>query len=179
LFAKHQTSRPWGTGDNVNLAIGQGDLQTNPLQLAIAYAALANGGSIVTPHVGLSVDDGPRTLQGIAPPPKRKVDISPQNRDVILAGLRAAAGESGGTSSSVFGGFPVPVAGKTGTAQVGAGVMDQSWYAALAPYPNPRYVVVVTIEHGGLGEKAAAPAARNIIASLFQPPPPPAPGPGA
>ena len=52
LFAEGETERPWSAGDNIQLATGQGDLQTNPLQMAIAYAALGNGGTIVTPHVG-------------------------------------------------------------------------------------------------------------------------------
>jgi penicillin-binding protein 2 len=67
----------------------------------------------------------------------------------------------------VFKGFPVPVAGKTGTAEKGAGRADQSWYVALAPYPNPKYVVAVTFEAGGFGADTAAPAARKILAELF------------
>jgi penicillin-binding protein 2 len=67
----------------------------------------------------------------------------------------------------VFKDFPIPVAGKTGTAEKGAGRADQSWYAALAPYPNPRYVVITTFEAGGFGADTAAPAARRILAELF------------
>ena len=62
--------RPWSAGDNVNLAVGQGDLQANPLQMAVAYAAIANGGELVRPHVGLRVEDPDgRTIQEIDPPP--------------------------------------------------------------------------------------------------------------
>ena len=57
LQGRTETDRPWSAGDNIQLATGQGDLQTNPLQMAIAYAALGNGGKIVTPHVGLEVED--------------------------------------------------------------------------------------------------------------------------
>ena len=68
LYKEGGTERPWSAGDNVQLATGQGDLQTNPLQMAIAYAAIANGGTIVTPHVGLQIDDAAgRVLQGIRP----------------------------------------------------------------------------------------------------------------
>ena len=67
----------------------------------------------------------------------------------------------------MFEGFPLPIAGKTGTAEKGAGRADQSWYAALAPYPDPRYVVVVTDEAGGFGADTAAPMARLILAELF------------
>jgi penicillin-binding protein 2 len=86
---------------------------------------------------------------------------------VILEGLRAAASADGGTSTSVFRGFPIPIAGKTGTAEKGLGRKDQSWYAALAPYPNFKYVVIVTAEHGGFGADTAAPEARKILAQLF------------
>jgi penicillin-binding protein 2 len=67
----------------------------------------------------------------------------------------------------VFKDFPIKVAGKTGTAEKGAGRPDQSWYAALAPYPNPRYVVITTFESGGFGAETAAPAAKRILAALF------------
>ena len=84
-----------------------------------------------------------------------------------MEGLRLAASGPGGTSSSVFSGFPIPVAGKTGTAEKGIGRPDQSWYVALAPYPNPQYVVAVTFEQGGFGAETAAPAACKILASLY------------
>ena len=67
----------------------------------------------------------------------------------------------------MFEGFKVPVAGKTGTAEKGAGREDQSWYVALAPYPDPKYVVAVTFESGGFGAETAAPAARQILSELF------------
>ncbi|HEX8052536.1 MAG TPA: penicillin-binding protein 2 [Thermoleophilaceae bacterium] len=168
LFKKKQTDRPWTVGDNINLSVGQGDLQVAPLQLAIAYAAIANGGYIVRPHLGERVEDADgRVIQEFNQPSRRKLDIKPQNRQAILEGLRAAASAPGGTSTGVFKDFPIPVAGKTGTAEKGAGRADQSWYAALAPYPNPRYVVITTFEAGGFGAETAAPAARRILAELF------------
>jgi penicillin-binding protein 2 len=83
-----------------------------------------------------------------------------------MSGLRAAANDPGGTSEPVFRGFPIEVAGKTGTAERGA-QGDQSWYIAMAPYNDPRIVVAVTIERGGFGAEAAAPAARRILAAYF------------
>ena len=83
-----------------------------------------------------------------------------------MSGLRAAANDPGGTSTPVFEGFPITVAGKTGTAERGA-QGDQSWYVAAAPYDDPRVVVAVTIERGGFGAEAAAPAARRILAAYF------------
>jgi penicillin-binding protein 2 len=160
--------RPWSVGDNINLAVGQGDLQANPLQMAVAYATLANGGSVVTPHLGLRIEDADgRVLQELPAPSQRRVNINPEYRSAILSGLHLAASAPGGTSADVFKGFPIAVAGKTGTAQKGAGRPDQSWYIALAPYPNPRYVVAVTDETGGFGAETAAPAARRILAALF------------
>jgi penicillin-binding protein 2 len=167
LFAEGGTDRPWSAGDNIQLAIGQGDLQTNPLQLAIAYAALANDGTIVTPHVGMEIEDAAgRVLEEFDPKPRRKIAIDPAYRAAILEGLHQAAQVSGGTSYGVFGGFPVQVAGKTGTVER-PGHGDQSWYAVMAPYPNPRIVTIVTVEEGGFGAEAAAPAALQILEAYF------------
>jgi penicillin-binding protein 2 len=168
LYRDGLTDRPWSVGDNINLSVGQGDLQASPLQLAVAYAAVANGGEIVRPHVGLQVEDpAGRVIQEVDPAPRRQVDIDPGNAKAILDGLNAAAMEPSGTSYPIFGGFPVPIAGKTGTAERGAAVEDQSWYAALAPYPNPEIVVVATIERGGFGADAAAPAVKQILTQYF------------
>jgi penicillin-binding protein 2 len=167
LFRRNLTDRPWTPGDNINLAVGQGDLQANPLQLAVAYSAIANGGDIVTPHLGLRVEDTHgRALQKIEPGPRRDLGIASQTRSAIMSGLRAAANDPGGTSTPVFEGFPITIAGKTGTAERGA-QGDQSWYVAAAPYSEPRVVVAATVERGGFGAEAAAPAARRILAAYF------------
>ncbi len=167
LYKEGLTERPWSAGDNIQLATGQGDLQTNPLQMAVAYAAIANGGTIVTPHVGMQVDDAAgRVLKEFAPPPRRHVHMDPAYRAEILEGLHDAAQNGAGTSFSVFGSFPIAVAGKTGTAERPPHA-DQSWYGVLAPYPNPRIVTFVTMEEGGFGAEAAAPAARQILEAYF------------
>ena len=159
--------RPWSAGDNIQLATGQGDLQTNPLQMALAYAALGNGGKIVTPHVGLEVEDeAGRVLKEFEFKPQRKVHIDPGYRTAILEGLHAAAQEGDGTAASVFGGFPIPIAGKTGTAQR-PGHLDQSWFAALSPYPNPRIVTIATVEEGGFGAESAAPVVLDILEAIY------------
>jgi penicillin-binding protein 2 len=167
LYREGLTDRPWSAGDNVNLAVGQGDLQANPLQMAVAYATIANGGTVPRPHVGLRVEDAAgRVLREIEPRPARRVEIDPEWRDTILAGLHDAAQAPGGTSYEVFGGFPVPVAGKTGTAERPP-YGDQSWYVVLAPYPDPEIVVAVTFEEGGFGAETAAPAALQILSEYF------------
>ena len=160
--------RAWNQGDNVNLAVGQGDVQVTPLQLARAYAALANGGTLVTPHLADRIEsiDG-RTVEEISPAPRRHLKISSLTRTTILGGMERAAMEPGGTSYAVFGGFPFAIAGKTGTAERGAGVPDQSWYGAIAPYRNPKIVVVATIEHGGFGVESAAPVVARILEHHF------------
>jgi penicillin-binding protein 2 len=166
-FKKHLTERPWSVGDNVNLSVGQGDLLANPLQMAVAYAAIANGGRVLRPRLGLRIEDAAgRALQQLDAPTARRIKVSKENRDAILEGLHGAASAPGGTSTPVFEGFPIPIAGKTGTAEH-VGKADQSWYVALAPYPNPKYVVAVTDEAGGFGADTAAPMARRILAELL------------
>jgi penicillin-binding protein 2 len=168
LYREDLTERPWSAGDNVNLAVGQGDLQADPLQMAVAYATIANGGSVPRPHVGMMVEDAAgRVVREIDPPPARQLRIEPEWRETILAGLHDAAQSPGGTSYEVFGGFPVPVAGKTGTAER-PGHADQSWYVVLAPYPDPEIVVAVTFEEGGFGAETAAPAALQILSEHFE-----------
>jgi penicillin-binding protein 2 len=167
LYKEGETERPWSAGDNVQLATGQGDLQTNPLQMAVAYSTICNGGTVVTPHVGLEIDDAAgRVVHEFDPRPRRHVAINPEYRADILEGMHDAAQNGAGTSFSVFGGFPIPVAGKTGTAQRPP-YADQSWYGVCAPYPNPKYVTFVTMEEGGFGVESAAPAARTILEALF------------
>jgi penicillin-binding protein 2 len=166
-YKQKLTDRPWSVGDNINLAVGQGDLLSNPLQMAVAYAAIANGGKVLRPRLGLRIEDATgRALQQLDAPTARRVKITDENRQAILEGIFGAANSAGGTSTPVFEGFPVPIAGKTGTAEH-LGKPDQSWYVALAPYPNPRYVVAVTDEAGGFGADTAAPMARLILADLL------------
>ncbi len=167
LYRKKLTDRPWSVGDNVNLAVGQGDLQCTPLQLATAYSAVVNDGRVPTPHLGLRIEDAAgRLLQKVEPPPARHVKIDPAYRQAILDGLQAAASQPGGTSADVFQGFGRTVMGKTGTAER-PNQADQSWYVAYAPDPARPIVVAATIEQGGFGAEAAAPAVRLILSEWF------------
>jgi penicillin-binding protein 2 len=168
LYREHLTDRPWTAGDNVNLAVGQGDLEANPLQMAVAYAALGNGGTVVTPHIGDDVESVTgKVLEEIQPAPRRHLDISETVRNTIMTGLTRAAMEDGGTSYPVFGRFPFAVAGKTGTAER-PNQPDQSWYIVLAPAKDPQIVVAVTIERGGFGVDTAAPVAARILEHYFK-----------
>ena len=156
--------QPWTIGQNIQLATGQGYLLATPLQMAVAYSALANGGKLVTPHIALQVEnsDGDllAALPGPSPRPLPKGDDA--YLQTILNGLHLAAQSPGGTSDDVFGSFPRTVYGKTGTAQTVTNNAndDQSWYVAYAPDRTRPIVVAVTIEKGGFGDQAAAPAAR-------------------
>jgi len=157
-------------GDNVNLAVGQGFLQANPLQLAVAYAAIANGGKIVRPHLGLEIeDDQGRLLQRIKRAPSRRVNFDPANQQVIMDGLRAAAQEPGGTSTDVFAGWDHgrhPVYGKTGTAERQPKA-DQSWYIAYVPDKERPIVIVATVEEGGFGAATAAPIVCRMLLQYY------------
>lgn len=157
--------RIWYEGYSVNLSIGQGYLAVTPLQLAVAYSALANGGVIVRPHVARAIlASSGHVLRRLRFRSRGRVRLT--DVEAIRRGLFDAAHAADGTSASVFGSFPVPVAGKTGTAQTPTG-SDHSWYASWAPAANPRVVVVVLIEHGGFGVESAAPAAREIYRAFF------------
>jgi penicillin-binding protein 2 len=168
LYQQDLTDRPWTVGDNVNLAVGQGDLYADPLQMAVAYAALGNGGTVVTPHIADAVESVTgKVLEEIRPGPRRDIEISETTRNTIMAGLTRAAMEPGGTSYPVFGNFPFAVAGKTGTAER-PNQADQSWYVVLAPARNPQIVVAVTLERGGFGVDTAAPVAARMLERYFK-----------
>ncbi|HEY0280651.1 MAG TPA: penicillin-binding protein 2 [Solirubrobacterales bacterium] len=159
---------PWGPGQNVQLAVGQGYLQTDPLEMAIAYAALGNGGTIVTPHLGKEVQDAAgRVLREIDPGPRRHVQINPEYQRLIMEGLHDVTTGQGGTATKVFENFPIPIAGKTGTAERPPHPNNQAWFISLSPYPNPNVVTVVTIEEGGFGAESAAPANLEILEALY------------
>jgi penicillin-binding protein 2 len=159
---QHYEGFPWTEGQTINLSIGQGTLQVSPLQLAVAYSTLANGGTVVRPHVADAVIRG-ASVRRLHFKPIRKLKLV--NLWAIRQGLYDAAHV--GTSAAIFGNFSIPVAGKTGTAESGPGRDDHSWYASWAPAGNPEVVVVVMIEHGGFGAEAAAPAAKEIYEAFF------------
>lgn len=158
----------WYTGDNVNLAIGQGELVVTPLQLANAYAAFANGGTLYQPQVAIDTEtqNGVRT-SGIGPRPLHQVPLSPAGRAAMLSGFQGVVGSGYGTAYEAFKGFTAaPVAGKTGTAQV-QGKEPTSVFVSWAPADNPQYLVAVVEEQAGYGASAAAPVARRILDGIY------------
>jgi penicillin-binding protein 2 len=155
-------------GNHVDLSIGQGEMVVTPLQLAVAYAALANGGTVFEPRLAKAVigPDG-RVVKRIVPPVHGKLPVSPE----VLAYIRdALAGvPTEGTARSAFLGFDhsrLRVAGKTGTAQV-ANRQDTSWFASFAPANDPQYVVIGMIEEAGTGGTVAAPMVRTIYEGIY------------
>jgi penicillin-binding protein 2 len=170
----------WTSGDSVQLAIGQGDVLVTPLQMTRFYAMLANGGKLVEPHVVKSVEEPtneaqpPVVLRPYAPKPPQDVDLDPGVLRVVQEGLYRATHESYGTSSGIFGSFPVEIAGKTGTAEKFVrlpgfqGLQDQAWWCGWGPYGNPKLVVCALIENGGHGGVAAAPAALKVFEKYFK-----------
>jgi penicillin-binding protein 2 len=168
--------KPWTVGDNMHLAVGQGDLLTDPLQMAVAYSTLANAfmdggtGTVVTPHLGMEIDerDG-GVLQDLSFPAARHVHLDYGDLSLVMQGIHEAASEPGGTSADVWNGWDQaanPVYGKTGTAQH-LGKEDQSWYMAYVADASRPIVIAVTVEQGGFGAETAAPIARLMAAKWF------------
>lgn len=158
----------WLPGDSIELAIGQGYLQVTPMQLAAAYSAIANGGTIYAPHLGWKIQspDGD-VIREIG---KQATGSLPITRRQVLFIRNALKGVTRvGTASSAFLGFPlgsIPVAGKTGTADI-VPQQPYSWFAAMAPADHPKYVVVALVEQGGHGATTAAPIVRRVLEGLF------------
>ena len=163
----------WTVGDNINTGVGQGDVQASPLQLAMAYSAIANGGRLVTPHIGKDVQTTTgQVVSTIKPGPERKLKIDPTYLQTIQTGLRLAASGPSGTSTDVMGSFKMPVYGKTGTAQYFTSTQaetDYAWYACYVPASatSKPITVVVWVEKGGFGDQTAAPVARQILNQWF------------
>jgi len=158
---------PWTVGQNVLLATGQGYLEASPAQMAIAYSAVVTGGKVWRPQIGEKILTPSGQLARQLPAPTyHQVDVPPADQQLIMAGLHGAAQSPSGTSDAVFGNFPYTVYGKTGTAVV-AGKGDQSWYVCYVPDGSKSIVIAVTIEQGGFGAAAAAPAARLMLSEWF------------
>lgn len=166
----------WFAGDNVNLAIGQGEMAITPLQLATAYATFANGGTVYEPRLGaraLNADGS--DAKPFGPRVRDKVEMNETMRAPIVSGLRGALTDARGTAKGAFAGFPLdqfPIAGKTGTAQV-HNKQDTALFASFAPADAPRYVVAVVMEEAGFGGSVAAPVARRIYEVIAGQPPGP------
>lgn len=173
--------KAWNPGELIQLAIGQKDITVTPLQMTRFYALVANGGKLVTPHLVTSVEQPgangapAATLRTFAPPPPQQLQLDADGLAAVRDGLYRATHDPDGTSSGVFGSFPIPVAGKTGTAEkvvplpgYPPGHMeDQAWWCGYGPTDDPEIVVCALIENGGHGGTAAAPAALRVFEQWF------------
>lgn len=226
----------WLPGYTVNMSIGQGDVITTPLQMAMNYASVVNGGKIIRPHVAdyfgkpeaplttveeplptleplaevtaspslsFSPSPSPSTISTVSPSPsptaafstepetgreartsleeekviKRikpkvlaRVPLSEEELAVLEQGLQDVVMGDEGTAAGAFSGFPLdryPIAGKTGTAQIGETEFNRAWFVAYAPADDPQYVIAVYMNYAGHGGTSAAPVAREIFEGIF------------
>ena len=159
-------------GDAVNFSIGQGDTVISPLKLAQMYAAIANGGTILKPTIAKAIVKTDGTVIKEFKP--EKLGVLPADKETIkfLQGSLREVVVSG-TGAGAFNSFPVPISGKTGTAQVfgrnpnGSAKADTSWFASYGPTNKPRFVVVMMVSQGGFGASVSGVGTRKIYETLF------------
>jgi penicillin-binding protein 2 len=159
----------WREGDALNAAIGQGDTVVTPLQMAMAYAAIANGGKVYEPRLVKAVmgADG-SVVEEMKPKVKSTVDVPKSTMNFLRNSLPGVT--SNGSGEAPFMGFPldqIPIASKTGSAQVTGDKVSTSWFASYAPANKPRYAVVVMVTQGGTGSKTSGPSVRKIYEEIF------------
>jgi penicillin-binding protein 2 len=157
-------------GDAANFAIGQGDTLVTPLQMARVYSAVANGGTLVTPHIGRAVitPEG-RLVRRIDPAPAGRAPTSKRTLAWLRSALRSVTEQGTGYGPFFRAGFPIdklPVASKTGTAEV-YGKQSTSWFATFAPANKPQYAVVMMVSQGGTGSGVSGPSVAELYKTLF------------
>ena len=155
----------WLPGDNIQSAVGQGDILVTPIQMASAYATFANGGTRYSPRLADAVFDvRGRKVRDL--PSIKLATMTIPARDTMLAGFTGVVEDAKGTAAAAFAGFPKGLAaGKTGTAQI-APKQNTSWFVGMTPAANPRFVVLAVVEEGGYGAQTAAPIVRAVMEQL-------------
>jgi penicillin-binding protein 2 len=165
-YKKKNFDQDWYLGDTFNSAIGQGFQLVTPLQAAMIVSEVANGGIQYRPFVISRIDNLDGTPYKIfAPEQTGTLAVSKSTLDLIREGMRNVTEESG-TAASLFAGFPIQVAGKTGTAENFGGA-DHGWFVAYAPFDHPRVVIAVLTEQGGYGSLASGPIVRSMLEEYF------------
>lgn len=159
----------WREGDALNAAIGQGDTTVTPLQMAMAYAAIANGGTVYEPKLVKAIMGADGTVvERMAPTVKSQLDLPKSTISFLQNSLPGVTTD--GSGEAPFIGFPlnqIPVASKTGSAQVTGDKVSTSWFASYAPANKPRYAIVMMVAQGGTGSKTSGPSVRKIYEALF------------
>ncbi len=163
-----ELQRYWGVGDWVNMAIGQGDVLVSPIQMTQAYAAVYNGGTLVTPHVGDEIrDQSGNLVEDVSPGAEGHVRLDPVAREEMLEGFRRVT-EPKGTAAPAFIGSELSVLGKSGTGEVGNGEDPVNWFAGWAEdHEDDPLLVVVMVEGGEHSEVTAAPAVRKVLEAHY------------
>ncbi len=156
--------RKWFQGDTYNYSIGQGYLLSTPLQLASATAVVANGGTLYRPQLVQSYE-GCSQARTILPYTIRAGVVDPSALALVRQGMRRSVTSDDGTAKSLRS-TPVPIAGKTGTAQYANNTREHAWFTMFAPYDRPELVITVLVEGGGEGSLTAIPVARDVL-NLF------------
>ncbi len=160
----------WSVGDWVNLSIGQGDLLVSPVQMARAYSALYNGGTLVTPHVGKVIEDqNGKVVEEISPEPAGRVDTNQYQIDTVVEGFRGVTAKKG-TAENIFKDSELPTIGKSGTGELPTGDFV-NWFAGWTEGQEDPLVVVTMIEGGGAfqegSEMTAGPAVRHVLEAYY------------
>ncbi|MGA2294590.1 MAG: penicillin-binding protein 2 [Acidimicrobiales bacterium] len=170
----------WYTGDNIEMAFGQGATAVTPIELANAYATFANGGTRYSPEVAAAVINAHgKVVERYGPRVLGHVSLPPGVRNPILAGLTGVVESPSGTAYSAFHGIvkfslaAYPIAGKTGTASNAPGLEPNSWFVGFGPTTHPQYVVLCVVAQGGYGADAAAPVVAQAFNYLVAHPVPP------
>ena len=164
-----ELASPFFGGDLMDFAIGQGAFTATPLQVAVSYATLVNGGKVMEPRVvDRVVDPSGEVVDDVEPPIVRTVDMSESTRGDLLADLNAVV--TTGTARAAFADFGPGlerIGGKTGTGESSGTKDNHAWFVGVAPIEDPQYVVAVIVEEGGSGGAIAAPVARHILQYLM------------
>jgi len=169
-WKKEVKKEPWWDGDTYNLSIGQGDIKVTPLQVANAFAAIANGGTLYKPKVVKEIVDSEKNLiKEIKPEILREGFINLENLEIVREGMRrAVTGENSPYASSVIlNSLPVSAAAKTGTAQISNPDYYHNWVTVFAPYDDPQIVLTIMIENVKGLQSAALPVAKEVLEWYF------------
>ncbi|AEG59297.1 penicillin-binding protein 2 [Desulforamulus ruminis] len=164
-YDQYKWDLDWQVYDTLNMSIGQGYNEYTPLQIVNYIAAIANGGTRWKPYLVQKVTrpDG-TVLKEFAPQELGRLEVKPEALKLSQEGMRMVITQ--GTGMGVYSGFPVEVAGKSGTGEV-FGHDNHALFAAYAPYDKPEVAVVTVIDYGGHGGSAAGPVTRDLLAAYF------------
>ena len=164
-YKKKVFNQDWYLGETMDAAIGQSFTLTTPIQMAMVYASLANGGFRYQPYLVSRVDNLDGTPQKIFAPNKLgALPVSKSTLDDIHTGLRMVMSHNG-TGGQLFEHYPISIAGKSGTAETNG--LDNGWFVAYAPFDKPEIVVLCMFEHSGFGSDSAAPVVKKMMDAYF------------